>query len=757
MNHLYGSVFGNQYLRKKIYSLIYVLQHYDNSLRYSDIADIRYMIKYGHIGLLKDKVQRQELLFNSGTVVDLYPLIDRDLELFKTLYHTHKATPTNRSLFFEDVIAKNNFECVRWVCESGLAYEVTDDHFKFTTDSDPAILDYLITNKWYTVTHESVLKIYKKSYSPFSPSILQVFKQHTPNPISSEQATAIINSLLSVPIPLVFETLLPLFQKDIQVNLDSRLTINIRSLSTLPILKYLLDNNLAKEKESMVHEAIKSMDTLVNISAFIDQIKQISNNNSNSISQLLTKFFPVQFTKEDNDRLANSFCDELYSLPIDALHALIDHGCKLPWFNNLVKMGNRDALFSLWRRFQTLDQIKFIGNEITFQPDTTLGNQQKVYIDFRNAMDVHIIEFLLEQGYSPDTIKQYIRVKPDSIDIIANQRHTMARELDLLIKHINQGIIQCDSILSICLERGNNRLFKSIYTKTQDKLSELSVSQLLKRATALQQLEPLSLLQLQSGAKPLTIAQINVQNPKLSYIKSVMASHPELAEQFQGMLKNFIIPNRYDIVKYMLSTFHYGALGSDIMALLSPSNPAMVDLFYRHQDLAFNTHSQWEDLIVQCASLPNHQSAHLIQYFVNNKIVTSISNELKSLVILQPPTPVLVAITPLLDPVRHKRVLEGKSFFDHRDLFNCFMYLIDNQVYDTVTPYIDLIVRDAIKPIKFWNPNTLCRCLEYLIKNQHIFKNPSNPKDIINQIQSHPIVDTTLLHYIDTHYKNQYV
>ncbi|KAF2078122.1 hypothetical protein CYY_000593 [Polysphondylium violaceum] len=88
MDRLYRSIFRNVYLSKQIFTHVSVIQQDDNSLKYDDIIEVEWMAKYGHIGLLSDKLHRGAALFyeRPWDFKVFKALLKKDFEVFKIFY-----------------------------------------------------------------------------------------------------------------------------------------------------------------------------------------------------------------------------------------------------------------------------------------------------------------------------------------------------------------------------------------------------------------------------------------------------------------------------------------------------------------------------------------------------------------------------------------------------------------------------------------------------------------------------------------------
>ncbi|KAF2068159.1 hypothetical protein CYY_010516, partial [Polysphondylium violaceum] len=215
-DHLYRSIFRNVYLSKQIFTHVSVIQQDDNSLKYDDIIEVEWMNKYGHIGLLSDKLHRGAELFHEklGDFSVFKSLVEKDFEGFKIFYqrfYKYNTFIQEDSYHFSSfmlVIDTGNLEAVKWMIENDYAHQVSWSSFDMYSETkNPEILRYLVANGWCKVDFNLFWAndLYRFSDKP---AFLQVMIDFAPKPIPHKHVQDIVNSLLKhCPNQSVLDTL----------------------------------------------------------------------------------------------------------------------------------------------------------------------------------------------------------------------------------------------------------------------------------------------------------------------------------------------------------------------------------------------------------------------------------------------------------------------------------------------------------------------------------------------------------------------
>ncbi|KAF2072241.1 hypothetical protein CYY_006441 [Polysphondylium violaceum] len=85
----YRLVFGNKFLASHIFNIVHQLQINKYPLKYNDIVDVGWMIKYGHVGLAKEKINDHSHLYVSHE--DLFSIVaNTDTKMFIYLFEKYK-------------------------------------------------------------------------------------------------------------------------------------------------------------------------------------------------------------------------------------------------------------------------------------------------------------------------------------------------------------------------------------------------------------------------------------------------------------------------------------------------------------------------------------------------------------------------------------------------------------------------------------------------------------------------------------------
>ncbi|KAF2070207.1 hypothetical protein CYY_008468 [Polysphondylium violaceum] len=220
---LYTQVFSNKYLATKIFNAIHQIQINDFSYKYDDIIDIGWMIKYGHKGLLKEKLK------NSNTIhvdtIDLFSVVaNYDTQLFIKLFQERKESALPEYLENLETIVENisNVEVLSYLFENGHKKELGLVRILYM---DIKVIEYLFANGFLKSSPLLLVDNHQGGRRPkpryevieYSREKIDLVIKYLPEPIISvNDATNIVNFLLVYPVPLVFDMLSPLFQRDIQ-------------------------------------------------------------------------------------------------------------------------------------------------------------------------------------------------------------------------------------------------------------------------------------------------------------------------------------------------------------------------------------------------------------------------------------------------------------------------------------------------------------------------------------------------------------
>ncbi|KAF2073280.1 hypothetical protein CYY_005409 [Polysphondylium violaceum] len=144
----YRAVFTNIYLATKIYNTVHQIQIDRFPLKYHDIIDVGWMLKYGHVGLVREKIKRNEYLYNKYYALEYY---DKGFDVV-----------------FEKLV---NVDVVKYLFENGYARDLT-------------ILDYINKNNWQCFTKKALNKNYVHAWYIEIPFRMRIWESRRPSPIN---------------------------------------------------------------------------------------------------------------------------------------------------------------------------------------------------------------------------------------------------------------------------------------------------------------------------------------------------------------------------------------------------------------------------------------------------------------------------------------------------------------------------------------------------------------------------------------------
>ncbi|KAF2070481.1 hypothetical protein CYY_008206 [Polysphondylium violaceum] len=219
-NYLYKLVFNNIYIANKIFKSIHQLQFYKNSLKYDDIVDVGWMIHYNHIGLIRDKVNRNLELFINLHLGLLTKLANhtQTADLFIKLFELNKdiifeGQGFNDYRFFIERI--NNAKVIKYLFKRGFGAEFELRSLDQLDGMDIQVLGYLLENDWCRTNFTQILstssvKEYYQDHCTMKKETLEkielVFKY---TKFSIKDIEGIISTLLENTIHFILDTLKP--------------------------------------------------------------------------------------------------------------------------------------------------------------------------------------------------------------------------------------------------------------------------------------------------------------------------------------------------------------------------------------------------------------------------------------------------------------------------------------------------------------------------------------------------------------------
>ncbi|KAF2068400.1 hypothetical protein CYY_010274 [Polysphondylium violaceum] len=241
---LYRSVFSNVYLSNKIFATVHQIQRYHNSLGYDDIVDIGWMYSHKHIGLLKEKINRNIQLHVRDQSI-LAEIANTHPDLFIQLIESDRYS----SLMYPSCTKLKNVEVLKCVIDKGYGTETNIMDFEQLYDMDKHVLEYQLEKSWCRPTFRSLLLFnynnlgryyYDPTKAQETKEKIQLIIKYLESPISLEDSQKIINHLFQYPTPLVIDSIEPLLHMSVTFGPERRLVDEIKrkEIETFSVNKY---------------------------------------------------------------------------------------------------------------------------------------------------------------------------------------------------------------------------------------------------------------------------------------------------------------------------------------------------------------------------------------------------------------------------------------------------------------------------------------------------------------------------------------
>ncbi|KAF2077072.1 hypothetical protein CYY_001639 [Polysphondylium violaceum] len=778
-DQLYRSIFSNVYIAKQIFTQVSVIQQYDNSLKYDDIIQVEWMNKYGHIGLLSDKLHRGAALFHekSRDFSVFKALVEKDFDAFKIFYqrfykyNTFIQEDNNYYSSFEQVVNTGHLEAVKWMCENGYSHQVKSWYRldRSNQTKGPEIVRYLVSNGWFRVDFNLFWANDLNSLSN-KPGFLQVMIDLAPKPIPRKQVQDIVNSLLEIcPSQSVLDTLSPLIPDGLKIE-TQRDRFNVSDQAIIPVYQYIITRNLVDPHTlSLIQANLDRMDILSRkIKEFKGQLETLKSYDGQEYKVQLNELVKRQFPQGFPSDLLKSYHDtactyssigcQIYRLPTDAVHALLDCGFEFTrdWFGKCLEWGSNELFVSLWNRFKANDQIRVSekNNSISFCQDPMDKTKHSEYFHDEMAcnwryLNIHIIDFLLGQGCTR-IMKQICRT-----DDLLRIKYRRKEDFRLIEKLIKLEILDFHQVLVRCIKQGNIALFEWLYPlRGEYKFNMHELLQELLKHQSTRVLELLNLEFSQIGWEQL----LRVKSWKLCFLKQILASIPHQRIPLPTkLLQLFVSKSSYANAKHVLSNYRFESIAPILSTLAHRDSPAMLDLVYQYRDTAFiNTPTQqdWDSLFKKCIQFNSDRGTTAnLDYLTNHTdhiLSCPIPKDMDSIEPHNLSAEGFMLTSAYFDPARHNKFLQH-VLLHSQSRWADFFYLIDTELYsDSISLFVQYIV-DKSNTGHYDEP--ISHCLDYLYNNQHRFTDaPSDKLEICRQILNKPIPE-----YLSSHIKSYYL
>ncbi|KAF2072440.1 hypothetical protein CYY_006252 [Polysphondylium violaceum] len=245
---LYRDVFANKYISRQIFRHVQEEQIDRYSLKYDDVVDMGWMVRYGHLGLAREKCRdKNKEYFISYK--DLFSVVaNADTELFVMCFEKHKyqllGYYCEQPLMILDSDTKQeqikNTEVIKYLYESGYAVDLSDLDVSVM---DVSVVRYLLENGWLVATQEFLMGLQEQVNCP--KEMIELVIQYTPLPLSLSNSIKLLGQNILSPHPNHFDLLFPhldqgatCFTYDTSLNYDQAIAlIKVRSAQVSKLWK----------------------------------------------------------------------------------------------------------------------------------------------------------------------------------------------------------------------------------------------------------------------------------------------------------------------------------------------------------------------------------------------------------------------------------------------------------------------------------------------------------------------------------------
>ncbi|KAF2074082.1 hypothetical protein CYY_004611 [Polysphondylium violaceum] len=463
----YSLVFNNNFISAKIFKIVNEIQKNRNSLKYTDIDDVGWMINNNHLGILSDKIKSGQVLsLNINRNRDYLKVICgvRDQDLFIWLFDRFPE-------FFsiDDVILQclndNLIEPIKTLFHKGYLYNLKPPQFlnqvyKTITPVKSEIIGLLLECGYFDTEY-----LYKLNFNHI-PSSLDLIIQSLHKPLDKIWVKRIWELVLQSGHPSIFTNDIQQILQGYSVKLEYCILKN-RNIRDLQLFLFLWNNNesitIDNKKEwlftllkSSGDEKVLMLKTIIeNDQTFIINDKDIENTFQIALDRFSQPMLEYLFEWKPNYML-NDFSisiknfnpepDALPRLDFEFLCKLMDKGFDaIPFLIKFDFIGRHDdnlflyrnLLLKLFKKYRNRFQFTEIEHnvpQIVYLPNSwDLGDI--VDIAFQNCC-TETIEFLIQNGYN----------------FRFCQLHFMTRGQIILDKKTSKEFIECLETIDFCYE-----------------------------------------------------------------------------------------------------------------------------------------------------------------------------------------------------------------------------------------------------------------------------------------------------------------
>ncbi|KAF2078128.1 hypothetical protein CYY_000599 [Polysphondylium violaceum] len=694
--HIYREVFHNIYLYKKIYDLVYEIQQHDNSLRYDDIVDVKWMIENKHFGLLREKIKANQLLYYCSGISFklLFSLLDDSVELFISVFERYrhyladcytgggnKNKNNKRDIsLLQEIWKSNNIQVAKYFHQRGYLIHKLPFYVTLQDDTCPEVLEFFLNNGNIFLCHK-LLSIFfsdvkKKLYH--HDEIIRILQKHSTS-LSMHQASARLRTLLLHPKPFLFDYYLPLFPKDLELSFDIEALLpkiklnqyNLEILFWLYEKKFYCPSSSSKLNQFLKKRSLNGGDSMVEWNNYINQLEN-----------------QQQFRFLNSTNFINSIKKDQHLLNSKNLFQLWYLDC---FQNTQTKTTKNQIFIDTWNEFS--DHIRVFPDYIYFSPTKPIPmdlDQEDVeslrdikeisshLLDiFCYFANIELISFIGDAGFDAQGIV-------DAIDIFSNEFmqnlscYKTKQDFKLIDKLIQAEFIYPFYVLDSCTKYKNLPMFQ-FFLKKYPPTDPGELFLLFKRGVMDNCPDILNILKTQGFLMTRDVKiKIFKKGPfknRLQFAKEILIDNS--LNDKDTFLEVAIAQNDYPLSKYLLSNFDYPSMAPFKTKLSICYNIPLVDYILKYKNYQ---DSFCLSTVIQSNNLP------FIEYIVKNNL-TSIQDPLDNILIR---APILFLIKPFLDDSNHKFLLDS-PIIDKKSTLQEIIYLIDQKAFKSIDYLLDFI------------------------------------------------------------------
>ncbi|KAF2071286.1 hypothetical protein CYY_007393 [Polysphondylium violaceum] len=536
----YRSVFCNNYLSKKIFNAVHQIQINRYPLKYNDIVDVGWMLKYSHIGLAREKINNNSILYVNPH--DLFEIVaNADTQMFITLFEKYKYY----SLYyyennFEEIIFQiTNTDVIKYLYQNGYARDL--DFIEGIQSLDIKVLSFLLENGWFQPTPTFLVNVDrdKRPDENYTKEFIDLVVKYTPSPIQNQDINVIMGYMNGYrPRFEILDSLLPLFVQDHSILTDKALDFIQKQRNTI-------------KNSSELMLAIKEPGFIFNINSAVEiwvlsikEGEEVFFKVWEALSSRIKVFsYQVYFhisrdlTKEDN---RNDLENDKEVIEISTL--VIEEAIKVGSLKILLSFNwDRGILYE----FETLEQDLF-----TMLMGKTLSQYECS---------------ILERLWDQDTIQGFKVLYYCCI-------HGNAKNFDLLYPLFKETLETDDTtqLFTACIDHKNHHMIKVLYShgiflsNNKEEFFEMC-----------------------ANGHPFTHLLDDVDR-----IIADCVTQQELHETFSDLLDIAIHENDFVGIKYIFNKHKFELLEPDVFNLLfNCQNLAIIDFIHKNRSLCFTSSS----------------------------------------------------------------------------------------------------------------------------------------------------------------------